>query len=719
MKHLLTYFCLTLLCCEIAAAQEANPVFVEAAQRSPAVAAVLDAPHEKPADALAAVFILIDLREYAVAAEIFKPLTEAQLTEDEQAALVRQFGTAKFLLLARGAREHGIASGQKFAEAALAASASAAAKPERITQLLADLASDDAGVRQAARSDLAATGLPAAQACLEALAASTDKQQRGDLLAALAEMSPVVEPLVIAALADGQGQFRRDVAELAGHLHLLEAVPWLATMAAGGESDAEVVATAQAALLKMGLSLPAQNDALAVVKRDLEKVDAGIPTDSLPNETGLWWSFDSATKKFTSVELISCERRSLIHARLAQNLLVLSNASAADRQLAIISAVEAAHVLGEPPAAEILELATGLGTNDLNAALAAALKTNRINAAIACVKLLAERADPAALQSLDGTSTPLATAVAHPNRELKFAALTAIMKINPTRSFPGASYVPEALWLLAASAGTEQAVVGAPTLAHANDWAGNLRALGYDATPTFTGIELLQQALAAPRLAMVLVDSDIGKPLVREVLYQLRAQPKLAHVPVAVLLSNDDLLLGEQLATADKRLLAVSRPRTPDAMKSIIERLSDLSDSRLSADERTQQAAQAIDWLGKLFDAGFPYDELLRDAVILEQTVYNPDLAEASLAALAYVGTAGSQRTLVDFASLAAQPMKLRQLAADSFARSRARFGVLLTAAEIAQQYDRYNASETADADSQKILGEVLDILEHKSEAKN
>ena len=166
-------------------------------------------------------------------------------------------------------------------------------------------------------------------------------------------MGPTVDPLIIAALADGQGQFRRDVAELAGHQHLLEAVPWLATFAAGGDADTDVVATAQAALIRMGLSVPDEADARAVINRELEKIDAGIPTDSLPNETGLWWTFDPATKKFTSRELISCERRSLIHARLARNYLALATATPAERQLAIISAIEAAHVLGENPSAEI------------------------------------------------------------------------------------------------------------------------------------------------------------------------------------------------------------------------------------------------------------------------------------------------------------------------------------------------------------------------------
>ena len=720
MKHVLKYFCLlslALLSLAIgptAFAQEAGSALVDAAQQSPAVAAVLDTPREKPADMLAAVFTLMNLREYAVAAEVFKPITEANLSASDQAELVRQFGTAQFLELARESSEHGIAGGREFAETALAASATEAAKPQRLTQLISELSSDDAAVRQAARNDLAATGTPAAQACLEALAAASDKQQRSDLLAALAEMGPVVDPLIIAALADGQGQLRRDVAELSGHQHLLEALPWLATIAAGGESDAEIVATAQAALIKIGLSIPDQDDARALIKRELEKIDAGIPTDSLPNETGLWWSFDEASKKFSSRELISCERRSLIHARLAENYLALATATAAERQLAIISAVEAAHMLGDKPSAEITALAQSLTTQELNASLAAALATNRINAAIACVNLLAERADLTAIQSLDGSPSPLVQAIAHPNRELKFVALTALMKIHPTDSFAGASHVPQALWLLAAGAGTEQALVGAPSIAHATEWAGNLRGLGYEVTPSVTGIELIQQALAAPRLALVLVDSDIGKPLVREVVYQLRAQPQLAHTPIAVLCANEDLYLGEQLAKADKRLLAVSRPHTPEAMKSIVDRLGELSETQLTADERTAHAVQAIEWLGQLLAEDARYDELLRDAAILEQSVYNPALTKPALQALAHVGTAGSQHTLVDFVSLESQPLELRQLAADSFAKSRERFGVLLTAAEIAQQYDRYNASETASAETQQVLGQVLDILEKK-----
>jgi hypothetical protein len=720
MKYTLTIMML-LAFAPLACAQEAAPPaaapavdLAAAAQRSPAVAAVLDAPRETPADALSAVFTLVDLREFDVAEELLKPVIDSGLSPADQAQLVREFGTARFLVLARESNEHQIDGGSQFAEAALAASATEAAKPERIHQLLADLGSDSAAVRQAARSDLAATGIPAAQAALEALAASTDKEQRTNLLAGLVEMSPTVNPLVIAALAEGQGQFRRDVAELAGHLHLLEAIPSLATIAAGGDSDPEVVATAQAALTKMGHVVPDAHDALAVVKRELEKIDADIPSDSNPYGAATWWTFTPESKKFGSRELTSCEYQTANFARITHNLLHLSSATDVDRQLAIIAALEAGGLLATPTQGLAAQL-TSLAPDHLNSALAMAIKSDRIFAAISIAQMMAGFPNPALLESLDGTSAPLGQAIAHPNHQLKFAALTALMKINPNRSFPGASYVPEALWQLAQSAGTEQAVIGAPIMAHADNWAGNLRALDFEVSPARTGVEVVQQALAAPRVMMILVDSDIGQPLLRETIYQLRAQPRLARVPIAVLSADEDLYLGEQLAKADKRLLSVSRPRSLEAMKSVVERLMTLADPPVPADERQANAIQAIEWLGELMANAGPYDEMLRDANVLEKAVYNPALAETTLRALANVGTAGSQRTLVDVASQAAQPMELRRLAAQSFAINRAKFGVLLSTEEIALQYDRYNASETATADVQEILGSLLDALEKKT----
>ena len=89
-----------------------------------------------------------------------------------------------------------------------------------------------------------------------------------------------------------------------------------------------------------------------------------------------------------------------------------------------------------------------------------------------------------------------------------------------------------------------------------------------------------------------------------------------------------------------------------------------------------------------------------------------PGRTEASLPVLQWAGTAGSQQSLLDFASQTQQPFELRQQAADALTASFKRHGKQLTSHQIRQQYDRYNESESADHETQLLLGKLLDLLE-------
>lgn len=720
-RHFVAYCLLCVFMCSNTFAQDetASETLASPSAHSPAVAAVLDMPRDTPADAMEAVMTLIDLNAWDAATEVFKPIAAEKLSPEEMAVIAHRLGTARLLSLAGTAGEKQIPGARVFAQKCLAAAEKLARSPDNLQELITELGSDSAETRQAARHDLAVIGTPAAAACLHALATATDKDTRAELMLALTGMRPLVNPLVVAALVDGKGQFRRDVAELAGHLQLVEAVPWLATLAAGSDENPEVIAAAQGALLKLGLSLPNQYDALAVVKRAIERLDTGIPTDEISRDSDLWWSYDPEKKVVSSREFSPALLRSLAHTRLTQNYLVLVSASSEDRQLAILSAIETAHLLDQAPPNEILELAKGLSVEQLSSMLALSMKSNRGAAAVTICEMLGERGDHGALTSFDGLPTPLARAVNDPNPEVQFAALAAIMKINPQQSFAGASAVPAALWRFAAGSGTPQAVAGAPTAAHAEDWAGGLRGLGFDAIPVFTGIDVVRTALESPRLELVLVDSNIGKPLIREVVYQLRTHSRLAHVPIAVLTGSEDMALGAELAGVDDHLLSVSRPHGAEAMKSLVDRLAVLADNHYTAEARTQKATQALEWIAELMRDGGPYDEMLRNSDDLERTLFQNELSQASLGALAAAGTAGSQQALVDFASLPSQPLELRRQAAKAFADSFEQFGCLLTADQIAAQYDRYNASESADAETQQVLSEVLDTIEKKKKSED
>jgi hypothetical protein len=61
-----------------------------------------------------------------------------------------------------------------------------------------------------------------------------------------------------------------------------------------------------------------------------------------------------------------------------------------------------------------------------------------------------------------------------------------------------------------------------------------------------------------------------------------------------------------------------------------------------------------------------------------------------------------------------ALPVEVNRIMATAFARSVRRHGILLTSAQILQQYNQYNARLGQDRSRQEILSSILDTLEGK-----
>jgi hypothetical protein len=125
-----------------------------------------------------------------------------------------------------------------------------------------------------------------------------------------------------------------------------------------------------------------------------------------------------------------------------------------------------------------------------------------------------------------------------------------------------------------------------------------------------------------------------------------------------------------------------------------------------------------LEWIAKLAEnpKGSVYD--LRPLVPAVELAFQvPALRSAAATALANLGTAPGQRTLLDAADRGTQPIEARQAAAEAFRRSVALHGILLTQSEIAKQYTLYNQSETAEPAVQAVLGSLLDTLERRDPA--
>ncbi|HEX6963763.1 MAG TPA: hypothetical protein VF175_17985, partial [Lacipirellula sp.] len=570
------------------------------ARRDPAVAAVLELPRETPAAKFRALTMLIDLGHPDVAGVVLAELLQSPIDDSQRAALVREFGAARFMQLIRldQPNQPGPLAGLRaFAQAALDAAAAAASDPARINALIAQLNAPTEEERYAARVDLRGTGEPGMIAAFSALAAAESEEARANIMLALAEMRPLVNEPLLAVLADGQGTVRRDAAELAGYLQLDEAIPLLAAVAVS--SDADAAAAARAALAKLGMPAPTAAEAQALLRKRL----AAVRTDPVPMSadglTGVWWSWNPETNQLASASYPLPQLHALSAARLSRALRAAGGAiDPANARLMVLYGLEEAALLSRPPSEELKQAIAEMTPADLSAALETATKEGFTAAAVELITELGRRGDLTILATSDGQPSPLAAALKSPERAVRFAALSALMQLAPTHSFPGASYVTDSLWYFIAGAGQPTAVVASPDIVQASTWAGELRGLGYEATPVRTGREALLAAIdpaTSSRLAIVMLDSDIGQPLIGEVVYQLRTAPRTAGVPILIASSVPRLAAAQRIAANDPLVLAAPRPHGNGALAALVERTIALTGRPLApAEQRTAQAQQAL-----------------------------------------------------------------------------------------------------------------------------
>ncbi len=651
-------------------------------ETNPAVRAALELPREEARDYFQSIGWLIELGRPELAKPILEELAQLQLTNEQRAALVDEFGSRSMLQLARS--KELAPAGAQFAEACMAAAAALANSPQRITALVAQLNDPSQEVRVAARNDLAATGQLGVAATLEALAREADRDRRTAIAGAVAQMDPLAVGPLLAMLSTNDPALRAEVAAILKHLGAPQAIPLL---------------PADRAIAERALT-----DAIG-------RYSSGTPPFAVDenNEVELW-HWNDATKRLTAARYAPDNARIIWTARLARALAQVRPDNHEYKRQAWLLGLEAAGLVGTSQ-----NLLSRIDLNLIDEVLAAALEDNYPHAAIAAANELGRRRDANVLYTADGQSSPLARAVRHIDRRVRFAALSAIMALNPTAPYPGSSYVPKALAWFATSAGDRHALVAMPTNLAASDLAGMLAAHGIDAEATNSGRDAVDTARETADLEMILIDMDILRPGVRQVLYELRVPPKTSKVPIALLAAEGRLEAAEQIASEHDLVLATSRPHSSEVLARIVERLWQLAGpAYVPPEQRAAEALQAVNWLAQLLAGDHSIYELHVAAPALEEALYRQEIAGTAMDALAKLGTPESQRSLLNFASQSTFPIALRSQAANAFQASVRSRGLLLTTDEIHAQYDIYNASENADAETQAVLGSLLDAIESR-----
>jgi CheY-like chemotaxis protein/HEAT repeat protein len=557
-------------------------------ETNPAVLSALEMPRKKPADYLQAVLWLIELGRPELAKPILTDLAKLQLTDAQRQELVDQFGSGSMLKLSRS--KELAPEGAAFADACMAVASAVTNNPQRIAAIIQQLSDPSPETRLLAQHDLAATGPKAAAATLETFANEPDRNRRAALAAGIIAMHPLVDGMLLAMLDTHDPIVRADVGDLLRQLQVPQAQPLIAASNPAAERE---------------------------ILRALSSYERGTPVfvADQDNEVELW-QWNDATKQLSSLRVPAAEARIVWMSKLARTLTQLQpqNPDYQRRALVLTWEAEASNQTPRnwPVNPKFISQANPQFLNDV---LAESLKNNHPHAAISAINAIAQRRDRGMLMTSEGKPSPLASALASPNRNVRFAALTAIMAVDPTSPYPGSSRVPEALAWFAGSGDERRVLVAMPTHAAATNLAGQLASLKLTAEATNNGRELIAMARDTTDVEAILVDMDIISPHIREVLYELRMNPTTGEVPIAILAAEGRLEAAKKLAEEHQRVIAVPRPHSEGVLTNVIKQLAALADrDAVPLNVRAAQATQAKIWLAKLESGARPFYVIRRMA---------------------------------------------------------------------------------------------------------
>jgi hypothetical protein len=363
--------------------------------------------------------------------------------------------------------------------------------------------------------------------------------------------------------------------------------------------------------------------------------------------------------------------------------------------------------------------AAALGAGTVEDALAYAMEHGHAAAAAAAARILGGQPQAEGLLHRPGQPCPLVRATQDPDPRVRLAAVEAIVRMRPQEPYPGASHVVEALGFFISSRGARRAIVASPSIEQSQRISGYLAAMGLEMDWAPTGADLVRLAIQSPDYEMTLVDAGIDRPTLEFAVQQLRRDGRTSLLPVGIFARDDQFDQARHVAERNPRAEAFYRPHEQAAAERQVKRVLALAGPEaVGAAERRQQAADALDWLYQLCgDRSRRFYDLRRVEAPVLAAMNVPGLSSRASAVLGSLGTAESQRALVDLASRGAAPLGDRVAALSAFRQSTERYGILLTIPQIRLQYDRYNQSANQDAAVQKILGLILDCIEAPTQA--
>ena len=686
----------------------------------PAVMAVMESHPKTPTELLRAINILVDLDKASLAKPFVDTLATEKLNTAAKAALAQQFHSATLLKLASNA-ELGPVLGP-FVDELLKSTEAYRRDPKRLVAWAQQLHDPNESVRAQAALALIRAREAAVAPLVEILADPKRVAERKAVREVLIALDDSAVTPLLGVLECPDAALKSQVIEVLGQLRAQQAVAPLLFPLLSPASTPELKAAVRQFLERIAGHVPTPQEARRLLEHAAQRpLEQSRQEDDLRPASVEIWHWNAKRKASMPVKYDATGASLAVATRLARDLYLLDPSDVAHRRLFLTALLQAAKFrtgLDKPlptGAGTAYAIVAQQGADAVEDLLMQAIAQGYLPAATAAAQVLGDIGSAELLSRGSAAPSPLAMAAQSVDRRLRFAAIDAILKLKPSEPFAGSSHVADGLGFFASSYGTPRVLVVHPRTEQGQQIAGLAAELGYESDLATNGRRAFELAVRSPDYDYVLIHSAIERPPADELLAQLRRDRRTALLPVGLIAPWDDFERVKRFAEASVRAEAFLQPQNLPEMKLFSGQvLARAGRAQLSTDERRRQAIAALDWMIALGETPSRAFDLQKQEPAVVRLLYVPELSTRAATVLGQLGTARGQRSLLELATLATQPLKTRQGAVAAFVHSMELHGIPLTRDEIVGLYDMYNANAGRDEETHTVLGSLLDAIEHK-----
>ncbi len=703
--------------------------------RSVVVGDVLSDPPKSPLAIIKAVESLLNVSEFDLTNELLKKFLNAAPKKAALLEVHQQMGSSFFVRLLRTPQISPLNA--EVAELVMKAAQQQATSSSMLEHLVDLAISDDENDRVAALSRLRQAGAVSVPELLHRLRSEklTDRQTRR-LRYALAQLGPASVPALIGAVTSSDIATISEAVLALGHIGSDDALPYLLRPYLLGvlppqenwQADVPQITNIQAdahrALVALAGSPPTRDQATQILTRHIRRSLSDLI--AIPDSTWMAhdladlaevWIWNPQSGRVESRKMRAPDAAMLRAAVLADDLYRIAPDVPQHRELFLATQIGWAklrHGIGkrftQDEFAQLMRL-TAASPAELNELLTLPMMQTHEPMAVGVIELLGKIGSTELLRGA-GNQTPLSTALHSPSPRVRFVAADAILQLDPRQLYVGAANVAEILAQAIRTDGSRKALIVYPRRSEAELLAGHLRALGLETTIASSGRPAMRLARGQVDWELILVGDTMSKPSAKELIQQLAFDPLTKDTPTCLITRDGRHQLGFEFAQQFPLVAAFPMPYDASNTDLLLQAVPAKSRFSMTAAERLDHAQRALVWMNQLASKRHVYSfyDSVNWAPAAIEALYVPTLAKPAAELLGWIATPEAQTALVNFAGLP-YPIEDRRMAVEALTQAFRQTGILLTTAQISQQYAAYNDS-LGNQTASTVRSEILDAIE-------